>query len=176
MLGPDRREALREFFMQRIADLRSSDPGRSFAETLTAALDYRSWHRFALFARFADGKRQRVTRAFYKGLSGGEAATLLHLPLFAAAAAQYSSGSIAGPRLIALDEAFAGIDEQMRARLMGLLRQLDLDVILTSHELWGSTAPCRPWWCTTWRRPPNPGVFAQRFDWSAGEVAEPGAR
>lgn len=177
MLGPDRREALREFFMQRIADLRSSDPGRSFAETLTAALDYRSWHRFALFARFADGKRQRVTRAFYKGLSGGEAATLLHLPLFAAAAAQYSSGSIAGPRLIALDEAFAGIDEQMRARLMGLLRQLDLDVILTSHELWGfyGTVPSLVVYDLV-RRPPNPGVFAQRFDWSAGEVAEPGAR
>jgi uncharacterized protein (TIGR02680 family) len=168
LLGPEQRESLREFFMQRIADLRSAEPGRSFAETLTAALDYRAWHQFALYARFATGKRQRVTRAFYRGLSGGEAATLLHLPLFAAAAAQYSNGNVAGPRLIALDEAFVGIDDKMRARLMGLLTQLDLDVILTSHEFWGfyDTVPALVLYDLV-RRPPTPGVYAQRFDWTA---------
>jgi uncharacterized protein (TIGR02680 family) len=169
MLGPERREALREFFMQRIADLRARDPGRSFAETLTTALDYRSWHGFTLFARFSDGSRHKVTRKFYKGLSGGEAASLLHLPLFAAAAAQYSAGAVDGPRLIALDEAFVGIDDQMRARLMGLLTQLDLDVLLTSHEFWGfyDTVPALVLYDLT-RRPPLPGVHAQRFDWTAG--------
>ena len=166
MLGPERREALRDFFMRRIADLRSTQPGRSFAETLTSALDYRSWHAFTLYARFATGKRQRVTRTFYRGLSGGEAATLLHLPLFAAAAAQYENGSIDGPRMIALDEAFVGIDDKMRARLMGLLTQLDLDVILTSHEFWGfyDTVPALVLYDLI-RRPPTPGVYAQRFDW-----------
>ncbi len=168
MVGPERRELLRSFFTRRIDDLRSSDPGLSFYETLNAALDYRSWHRFTLFARFADGKRQRVTRKFYRGLSGGEAATLLHLPLFAAAAAHYSSGAIQGPRIIALDEAFAGIDDQMRGRLMGLLTQLDLDVILTSHEFWGfyEQVPNLVLYDLT-RKPPDPGVFAQRFDWNA---------
>jgi uncharacterized protein (TIGR02680 family) len=168
LLGPDRRDALREFFMQRIAGLRSSEPGRSFAETLTEVLDYRDWHQFALFARFSNGKRQRVTRTFYRGLSGGEAATLLHLPLFAAAAAQYSNGAVAGPRIIALDEAFVGIDDKMRARLMRLLTQLDLDVILTSHEFWGfyDTVPALVLYDLV-RRPPTPGVYAQRFDWSA---------
>lgn len=166
MLGPERREALRDFFMRRIADLRSTQPGRSFAETLTSALDYRSWHAFTLYARFATGKRQRVTRTFYRGLSGGEAATLLHLPLFAAAAAQYENGSIDGPRMIALDEAFVGIDDKMRARLMGLLTQLDLDVLLTSHEFWGfyETVPALVLYDLI-RRPPTPGVYAQRFDW-----------
>ena len=176
MLGPERREGLREFFMQRIADLRASDPGRSFAETLTTALDYRSWHLFTLFARFSDGSRHKVTRKFYKGLSGGEAASLLHLPLFAAAAAQYSAGSVDGPRLIALDEAFVGIDDQMRARLMGLLTQLDLDVLLTSHEFWGfyETVPALVLYDLT-RRPPLPGVHAQRFDWTAGVDDDPDA-
>jgi hypothetical protein len=174
MLGPERREGLREFFMQRIADLRASDPGRSFAETLTSALDYRSWHGFTLFARFSDGSRHKVTRKFYRGLSGGEAASLLHLPLFAAAAAQYSAGSVDGPRLIALDEAFVGIDDQMRARLMGLLTQLDLDVLLTSHEFWGfyDTVPALVLYDLT-RRPPLPGVHAQRFDWTAGVDDDP---
>lgn len=174
MLGPERREGLREFFMQRIADLRVSDPGRSFAETLTTALNYRSWHAFTLFARFSDGTRHKVTRKFYKGLSGGEAASLLHLPLFAAAAAQYSAGAVDGPRLIALDEAFVGIDDQMRARLMGLLTQLDLDVLLTSHEFWGfyDTVPALVLYDLT-RRPPLPGVHAQRFDWAAGIDDDP---
>jgi uncharacterized protein (TIGR02680 family) len=174
MLGPERREGLREFFMQRIADLRASDPGRSFAETLTTALDYRSWHGFTLFARFSDRSRHKVTRKFYKGLSGGEAASLLHLPLFAAAAAQYSAGAVDGPRLIALDEAFVGIDDQMRSRLMGLLTQLDLDVLLTSHEFWGfyDTVPALVLYDLT-RRPPLPGVHAQRFDWTAGVDDDP---
>lgn len=168
LLGPDRRDALRDFFMRRIADVRSAEPGRSFAETLTAVLDYRAWHQFVLYARFSSGKRQRVTRTFYRGLSGGEAATLLHLPLFAAAAAQYTTGSQQGPRLIALDEAFVGIDDKMRARLMGLLVQLDLDVILTSHEFWGfyDTVPALVLYDLV-RRPPTPGVYAQRFDWVA---------
>ncbi len=168
LLGPDRRDSLREFFMRRIADVRSSDPGRSFAKTLNAVLDYRAWHQFVLYARFSSGKRQRVTRTFYRGLSGGEAATLLHLPLFAAAAAQYTNGSVAGPRIVALDEAFVGIDDKMRARLMGLLTQLDLDVILTSHEFWGfyDTVPALVLYDLV-RRPPMPGVYAQRFDWVA---------
>ena len=168
LLGPDRRDALREFFMGRIADVRISEPGRSFAETLTMVLDYRAWHQFVLYARFSSGKRQRVTRTFFRGLSGGEAATLLHLPLFAAAAAQYSNGSVQGPRVIALDEAFVGIDDKMRARLMGLLTQLDLDVILTSHEFWGfyDTVPALVLYDLV-RRPPTPGVYAQRFDWAA---------
>lgn len=176
MLGPERRESLREFFMHRIADIRANDPGRSFAETLTTALDYRSWHGFTLFARFSDGTRHKVTRTFYRGLSGGEAASLLHLPLFAAAAAQYSAGTIDGPRLIALDEAFVGIDDQMRSRLMGLLTQLDLDVLLTSHEFWGfyDTVPALVLYDLT-RRPPLQGVHAQRFDWTAGVDDESGA-
>ncbi|HWL45259.1 MAG TPA: TIGR02680 family protein [Ilumatobacter sp.] len=168
MLGPDRRDSLREFFMQRIADVRASGPGQSFTETLTAVLDYRAWHQFALYARFSTGKRQRVTRTFYRGLSGGEAATLLHLPLFAAAGAQYGNGTVDGPRIIALDEAFVGIDDKMRSRLMGLLTQLDLDVILTSHEFWGfyETVPSLVLYDLV-RRPPTPGVYAQRFDWTS---------
>ena len=35
----------------------------------------------------------------------------LHLPLFAAAAAHYDRADATAPRLVALDEAFAGIDE-----------------------------------------------------------------
>lgn len=169
-MTPEQRTGLRDFFTHRIAELRAADPGSSFAEILTMALDYRSWHRFDLYVRSIEGGRSRVTRSYYRGLSGGEAATVLHLPLFAAASAHYASGSISGPRIIALDEAFAGIDDQMRGRLMGLLVQLDLDVILTSHEFWGfyGQVPGLVLYDLN-RKPPVPGVYAQRFEWNSSD-------
>jgi uncharacterized protein (TIGR02680 family) len=169
-MGPEQREVLRAFFTEQIQARRAADPGRSFVDVLTAALDYRSWHSFTFAIRSAGGGRRQVTRKYFRELSGGEAATVLHLPLFAAAAAHYASGSIEGPRLIALDEAFAGIDDDMRGKLMGLLVQLDLDVLLTSHEFWGFYAqvPSLVLYDLT-RRPPTPGVFAQRLEWSSTE-------
>jgi uncharacterized protein (TIGR02680 family) len=169
-MGPEQREVLRAFFTEQIHARRAADPGRSFVDVLTAALDYRSWHSFTFAIRSAGGGRRQVTRKYFRELSGGEAATVLHLPLFAAAAAHYASGSIEGPRLIALDEAFAGIDDDMRGKLMGLLVQLDLDVLLTSHEFWGFYAqvPNLVLYDLT-RRPPTPGVFAQRLEWSSTE-------
>ncbi len=169
-MGPEQREVLRAFFTEQIQARRAADPGRSFVDVLTAALDYRSWHSFRFSIRSATGGRRQVTRKYFRELSGGEAATVLHLPLFAAAAAHYASGSIDGPRLIALDEAFAGIDDDMRGKLMGLLVQLDLDVLLTSHEFWGFYAqvPNLVLYDLT-RRPPALGVFAQRLEWSSTE-------
>jgi hypothetical protein len=57
----------------------------------------------------------------------------------------------------------------MRGRLMGLLVSLDLDVLLTSHEFWG-TYPEVPQIVVydLMRRPPSPGVSAQQFTWRAG--------
>ena len=167
-MGPEQRETLRAFFSEQIAARRAADAGLSFVEVLTSALDYRTWHSFTFFVRSAGGGRQQVTRRYFKDLSGGEAATVLHLPLFASAAAHYSSGAIDGPRIIALDEAFAGIDDDMRGRLMGLLVQLDLDVVLTSHEFWGfyGQVPDLVVYDLN-RKPPTPGVFAQRIQWSS---------
>ena len=47
-------------------------------------------------------------------MSGGEKSAAIHLPLFAAANALYSSAKDHCPRLIALDEAFVGIDERYK--------------------------------------------------------------
>jgi hypothetical protein len=58
------------------------------------------------------------------------------VPLFAAASSHYSSGHPAAPRLIALDEAFAGVDDDSRAKCLGLLASFDLDVVMTSEREW----------------------------------------
>ncbi len=41
------------------------------------------------------------------------------------------------PRLILLDEAFVGIDADMRAKCMGLIETFDLDFVMTSEREWG---------------------------------------
>jgi hypothetical protein len=58
------------------------------------------------------------------------------MPLFAAANALYSSSNPTCPRLIALDEAFAGIDDQFKPELLGLTVKFDLDLFMTGHDLW----------------------------------------
>ena len=60
------------------------------------------------------------------------------VPLFAAASAHYgSAGNPHAPRLVTLDEAFAGVDDNARAKYLGLLTAFDLDVVMTSEREWG---------------------------------------
>ena len=69
--------------------------------------------------------------------SSGERALGLTVPLFAAVASFYSPGRLPlAPRLMLLDEAFAGIDDAARAHCMGLIRDFDLDFVITSEREW----------------------------------------
>ena len=141
--GPDlasveQRERLRAHFTGEIRDQRAGNPGASYREILASVLDYRSWKRFVL-RLVAKGERDELlTRPVFNRLSGGEKATVLHLPLFAAAAAHYSSARPSAPRLVALDEAFAGIDAATQGRLLALTADFGLDLFLTGHDLWGA--------------------------------------
>ncbi len=92
--------------------------------------------RFAI-ERQQDGQWRRLDRRTYGTGSGGEKALALTLPRFAAASAYYKSAAKHAPRLVMLDEAFAGIDPTMRAQCLGVLAQFDLDVVMTSELEWG---------------------------------------
>ena len=48
-----------------------------------------------------------------------------------------SAGNPHAPRLVTLDEAFAGVDDNSRAKYLGLLATFDLDVVMTSEREWG---------------------------------------
>jgi uncharacterized protein (TIGR02680 family) len=173
LLGPDERESLRRFFSTAIAQRRAEDAASSYAEILRQVLDYRSWHAFVPHVRSAGGGVQRLTRTLFRSLSGGEQAVVLHLPLFAAAAAHYDAADERAPRLIALDEAFAGIDEGMRAELMGLLVRFDLDVLLTGHELWGAYDEVPELMVyDLLRQPPLEGVSAFAVRWDGATMVE----
>jgi hypothetical protein len=123
-----------------IRDYRAGHPRATYREALASVLDYRSWHAFELLLILPGEPEARLTRAKHSVMSGGEKSAAIHLPLFAAANALYSSAKDHCPRMIALDEAFVGIDERYKPDLFGLAVKFDLDLFMTGHDLWVTTA------------------------------------
>jgi uncharacterized protein (TIGR02680 family) len=130
----EERRAFGALLQQRIDDERRQPDAGSLHEQLTRALDYRQWHQFRV-ERWQDGQWRKLSGP----ASSGERALGLTVPLFAAVATFYSASPLA-PRLILLDEAFAGIDDAARAHCMDLVRKFDLDFVITSEREWGCYA------------------------------------
>lgn len=130
--SPADREAVGDFLSRQIEAARAEDDHATWAELLSRALDYRYWHRFAI-ERQQDGRWRSATGP----ASGGERVLTVSVPLFAAASAHYRSAHPHAPRLIMLDEAFAGVDDSARGQYLGLLAAFDLDVAMTSEREWG---------------------------------------
>ncbi|WP_037559603.1 TIGR02680 family protein [Spirillospora albida] len=129
----DDRAAVGRFLQEQIAREHADNPASGWTEQLTKALDYRAWHAFAI-QRLQDGQWRPAAGP----ASGGERVLAASVPLFAAASAHYkSAGNPHAPRLVALDEAFAGVDDDSRAKCLGLLATFDMDVVMTSEREWG---------------------------------------
>jgi uncharacterized protein (TIGR02680 family) len=133
------RESLGAFLQRRIQVVRAANEAGTWQEHLALALDYRAWQQFTV-ERQQDGQWKRLTRRTHGTGSGGEKAIALTIPQFAAAAAHYRTAHPLAPRLILLDEAFVGIDTDMRSKSMGLLHAFDLDFVMTSEREWGCYA------------------------------------
>jgi uncharacterized protein YPO0396 len=130
------RTAVGGFLQNQIGAVRAQDPTGTWLEHLTCALDYRRWHRFTVERRQAGAWQSAAGPS-----SGGERVLAASLPLFAAASSFYSSATNPhAPRLVTLDEAFAGVDDRARAQCLGLLAAFDLDVVMTSEREWGCYA------------------------------------
>ncbi|MFE5301789.1 TIGR02680 family protein [Streptomyces sp. NPDC056632] len=126
------RTAVGEFLQTQIARQQTEDTSGSWLEHLTVALDYRTWHEFGV-ERHQHGRWVPATGP----ASGGERVLAVSVPLFAAASSHYASAaSPYAPRLVTLDEAFAGVDDDSRAKCLGLLHAFDLDVVMTSEREW----------------------------------------
>ncbi|WP_282782943.1 SbcC/MukB-like Walker B domain-containing protein, partial [Nocardia sp. CC201C] len=135
-LTADDLSTIRSHFAAEIRAARAAHPERSFPEILATTLDYRTWRVFSFTIITADGTEDRLTVARHSALSGGEQSVSLHLPLFAAAHVMLDSADPQAPRLLALDEAFAGVDDNGRSELLGLSVQFDLDLFMTGYDLW----------------------------------------
>lgn len=128
------RQAIGAMLQRRIGEERlkaEESGGSSLREQLSAALDYRQWHRFVV-ERNAMGRWISISQP----ASGGERALGLTIPMFAAVASFYGDEHSTRPRLVLLDEAYAGIDDGVRAHCMGLIHEFDLDFVITSEREW----------------------------------------
>ncbi len=170
--SPEEREALGSFLHRQIQNVRAANQAGTWQEHLAEALDYRKWHQFGVM-RQQDGQWKRLTRQTHGTGSGGEKAVALTIPMLAAASAHYASADPKAPRLILLDEAFVGIDADMRSKCMGLLCAFDLDFIMTSEREWACypTLPGIAIYHLTSREGID-AILTTRWVWSGRELRE----
>lgn len=140
-LSDEERASLQDFVRARVDDARRDVELHSPWESrLRESLDYRGWHRFGLQVSHRDWQGFKpATGALLQRLSTGERSVALHLPMLASIAAHYADGQgghLDGPRLILLDELFAGVDQTNRAQLFGTFSAWDLDAVFTSDHEW----------------------------------------
>jgi uncharacterized protein (TIGR02680 family) len=123
------KEALRKY--------EGSGEVRNYHSIIKEVLDYRQWYEFKLyFTKKGERKKELTNNAFFQ-FSGGEKAMSMYIPLFSAIYARYEKANKDCPRIITMDEAFAGVDENNIRDMFRLLKILDLDYILNSQILWG---------------------------------------
>ena len=112
-------------------------PERSYPEILSSALDYRQWRVFSFTLISGEGKEDRLNRsrgtARCPVASSPSRCTFLCSPRRTSC---WTRPTRTPPRLLALDEAFAGVDDNGRSELLGLSVQFDLDLFMTGYDLW----------------------------------------
>jgi uncharacterized protein YPO0396 len=168
-LLPGERRELRDALHRLIEASRADAPEDSYTEHLTRALDYRRW--FAFRIRYTRPETAGTWHDLHRRspLSQGEQKVVCYLPLFAAAAAHFSSLAGAAPhspRFVLLDDAFPKIDVRTHPLLFGLLVQLDLDFVVTSERLWGDHATVPSLAIYEALRDPNErGIAQYRHTW-----------
>ena len=101
-------------------------------------LDYRRWFGFRLYYDRGEGsKRRELTDRTFCSFSGGEKAIAMYIPLFSAAYSRYMDAGKDAPRLITLDEAFAGVDDKNIREMFRLVEQMGFNYIMNSQAISG---------------------------------------
>lgn len=143
----------------------------NYMELVRDALDYRKWFAFQMFYKRGDETRKPLTNAAFNRFSGGEKAMAMYVPLFGAVNAQYQKAENADhPRMIALDEAFAGVDDRNISSMFELVDKLDFDYIMNSQALWGCFETVKKLRIAELHRPENSQVVSViRYTWNGHE-------
>lgn len=143
----------------------------NYMDLVRDALDYRKWFEFQMFFRRGEEARKPLTNAAFNRFSGGEKAMAMYVPLFAAVNAQYQkAGNKDHPRMIALDEAFAGVDDKNISSMFELVHKLDFDYIMNSQALWGCFETVKGLRIAELLRPQNSQtVSVIRYTWNGHE-------
>ena len=139
----------------------------SFHQLIKEVMDYRQWFEFVLYAKKPNENRKELTNRVFFAYSGGEKAISMYVPLFSAVAAKFESARSDAPHLIALDEAFAGVDENNIDNLFALITKFDFDYIMNSQVLWGDYPSCKSLAIYELFRPNNaPFVTKVAYKWN----------
>lgn len=139
----DQREKVSNHFKEKLKKqmriAKETGSSKVYQSIIKEVLDYRQWFEFELScSKPLERKKELTNNEFFK-LSGGEKAMSMYIPLFAAVNARYNSADKKDcPRIIALDEAFAGVDEENISNMFTLIEGLNLDYVLNSQALWGT--------------------------------------
>jgi hypothetical protein len=200
VLPPEDVRWIKSFFRQRVRTVREDSVQRtgdataeqaSFAEALRAVLDYRRWFAFSLHGKRTGEALTEITNREFATRSGGEKSLAMFVPLLAAVDARFRSARADAPKLVGLDEAFAGVDSDNINEMFAFMVGLDLSWIMTSEKLFGvgaalpvcttyqfhrrgTLAAVQPW---LWdgRRNVDEGMLALGTDAENGEVEASGA-
>lgn len=128
LLGQVRAEVER---VRKEAQARGEELG--YYEVISQALDYRRWFHYQLISH-RGGSTRAITQRGFGSRSTSEKAWALAVPLIAGVAARYGTGRDDAPRMIALDEAFAGFDPANQVGYLRLLSDLGLGWIITCPD------------------------------------------
>lgn len=110
---------------------------QSFHQLMRTVMDYRQWFEFRILTQKNNENRKELTNHLFYSYSGGEKAMSMYVPLFSAMAAKMAGTRKDAPLLIALDEAFAGVDDKNISIMFDLIERFGFDYIMNSQVLWG---------------------------------------
>lgn len=134
-------EKLSKHFQSKVQEARrlmlETGNTQSFHSIIRETLDYRKWFEFQLYYQKGGEDKKELTNNAFFTLSGGEKAMAMYVPLFSAVVSKYAGARSDAPKLIALDEAFAGVDETNIRDMFKLMIELDFQFVINSQILWG---------------------------------------
>lgn len=134
-------EKLSLHFRSKVAQARrntkESTQAISFFAIMRDTLDYRKWFEFQLFYQKSGEAKKELTNSIFGTFSGGEKAMAMYVPLFSAVVAKYKGAREDVPRIVSLDEAFAGVDNRNIRDMFRLMSEFQFNFIINSQVLWG---------------------------------------
>jgi uncharacterized protein (TIGR02680 family) len=144
LLPPEHVAWIKDFFRRQVLHVRAQEAEGTLEQTYAAALrevfDYRKWFEFRLFSQENDARPLELRGARFRRGSGAQKALGIFCPLVAAAHARFSGAKYPdAPRVIGLDEAFAGVDPANMDEMIRFLVELEFSTVMTSEKLWGNS-------------------------------------
>ncbi len=141
IMRPEETAQLSRHFRSKIEEARrvtgETSDIQSFHAVMRDILDYRQWFEFQLECQKIGEKKKELTNRVFFTFSGGEKAMAMYVPLFSAVVAKYAGARADAPKLISLDEAFAGVDETNIRDMFRLMVEFDFNFMINSQILWG---------------------------------------